>query len=66
MTHQSTEIRDAGRTCVSGKDRVTATEVVDGVEYRIVLEREGGGQYREVSVTRVDRREADCASGRPI
>ena len=54
MTYQSTKVQDAGEMQQGGNDRVTATEWVDGIEYRIVLEREGDGKYREVSVTPVE------------
>ena len=47
-------------------DRITATEVINGVQHRIVLERDAQGRYREVSLTPLEPVEPHLANDRQI
>ena len=51
-------IRTGGSGAERGGNRVTATEVIDGVIHLVVLERDASGRYREVSVTPIRSHDA--------
>ncbi len=45
-------------------DRLTATEVIDGIRYRVVLERDRAGYYHEISQTPLELVAEPVGAGR--